>query len=979
MPLGKDLSEGKSQERLAESIMNYIVRFDEGDISNKKERQYRLIGLKGDWGCGKSNLIKIMEEMMKEKYHFFTYDAWGHQEDLQRRSFLDNLTRDLLSSNMLNSEKSSWNEELNKLLVNKTTQINHSVTQFNNDTKIFVLMLLLLGILPQILSVSGIFPEIGLWRLIICLLPAIFFLIYMLLPLKKDSNGQRIKIGKRFKEMWMFYDSNTPTDTITETYSEPEPNERRFREWMEKIDESLNTRLVVVFDNMDRLTEDKVSFASKFIKKTFPIVFRVPEPVYTDFNVLFKEYMKRAFNGMLSDEQIEDIISLYKLKGKEKKVRDIIYFINRLVTYYNQWEGEVKLEDIAIYLLEEESILCDPEKSIMKGKYVKGYGSKYTDTEERAAEIAMLVYGVDKESAKQIPLRKYIGRIFEGKVGTEEIKGIATRQYFNEIFSDEIRSSGNKDWEPSMIDCLSILSKKDGDYQNEWINLADKYLSYYANSLGVMKDRIVVLMKHVDAELAKKVGEDYVSRIEIDIKMINGEELWNYMSPVVVAANEKRKPLGYKTIKINGDMFIDYLSAAKKDYGSLAVATDAKELKDACLKRIKGGEDLSELLGYIKKDTDYADKIRELSGNIVNLIQADDAKKELMDGYFNMLKVVSDGRIVFIHDKMKHLHQEWNTMDKNYSSYIDIYLILAINGIQVPMKSDEELDGIEKKLPYYTTVKEIWDKASGSGINPGIKSIMLYCIDKGLKGNEALPDDVLDKMENVRKNTGCATKNLIAFVENNGSGLNVTKDAMEAIGEKVESITIDKFLLTVNNQSTSKRINETAFWTEVVGILIERGYYANGFTARLKELSIKAINSIVNGYVTDLSKKPVTKLLLNNAKYDDVKATINDVIKRFINSSTNYNKFKFIALHKLIEQIPVKSFQDADKFLDKCLVKILNDNEVLDVIKANSSFYEDLINKNIASTPNLKKKLEEFKRNSQNQLDIINILNKINL
>ena len=524
MPLGKDLSEGKSQERLAKSIMNYIVRFDERDISNKKERQYRLIGLKGNWGCGKSNLIKIMEEMMKEKYHFFTYDAWGHQEDLQRRSFLDNLTRDLLSSNMLNSDKSSWNDELNKLNENKTTQINHSVTEFNSDTKLLVLTLLLSGVLPQILSASGIFSEISWVCLIICLLPAILFLIYILLPLKKDSKGQRIKMGKRFKEMWKFYDSNVPTDTITETYSEPEPNERRFKEWMYEIDKGLNTRLVVVYDNMDRLTEDKVrqlwssiytffadtkyrkiwciipfdeqrlssafaneeenneeevrteSYASKFIKKTFPIVFRVPEPVYTDFNVLFKEYMKRAFEDQIEESRIDAIINLYKISGKEQKVRDIIYFINRLVTYYNQWQDEVKLENIAIYLLEEESILRDPVKSIMKGEHVIGYGSKYSDTEESAAEIGMLVYGVERNTAEQLPLRKYIGRIFEGDVEVDEIEDLTSKKYFNEILTAEIRGWRNRDFVPTMIDCLNKLSKKDSDYQNEWICVAEQYL-----------------------------------------------------------------------------------------------------------------------------------------------------------------------------------------------------------------------------------------------------------------------------------------------------------------------------------------------------------------------------------------------------------------------------------------------------------------------------------------------------------------------
>ena len=39
-------------------------------------------------GSGKSNVVKLVQNLLKDnkiKYHFFEYDAWGNQEDLQRR------------------------------------------------------------------------------------------------------------------------------------------------------------------------------------------------------------------------------------------------------------------------------------------------------------------------------------------------------------------------------------------------------------------------------------------------------------------------------------------------------------------------------------------------------------------------------------------------------------------------------------------------------------------------------------------------------------------------------------------------------------------------------------------------------------------------------------------------------------------------------------------------------------------------------
>ena len=80
LPLGEDLLEGKSQEQIAESVSRLI---------RTSRTENRLIGLDGAWGSGKSNLVKIIESKLKDTHHVFFYDAWGHQEDLQRRAFLE--------------------------------------------------------------------------------------------------------------------------------------------------------------------------------------------------------------------------------------------------------------------------------------------------------------------------------------------------------------------------------------------------------------------------------------------------------------------------------------------------------------------------------------------------------------------------------------------------------------------------------------------------------------------------------------------------------------------------------------------------------------------------------------------------------------------------------------------------------------------------------------------------------------------------
>lgn len=105
-----------------------------------------IIGLEGDWGSGKSNVIKQLSDIsgFDRSYYLFTYDAWGHQEDLQRRSILEVLTTELIKKEFLvgkgkvmlrngDEKEDSWNSLLSYLLSNMTvttTKPNVKVSSF---------------------------------------------------------------------------------------------------------------------------------------------------------------------------------------------------------------------------------------------------------------------------------------------------------------------------------------------------------------------------------------------------------------------------------------------------------------------------------------------------------------------------------------------------------------------------------------------------------------------------------------------------------------------------------------------------------------------------------------------------------------------------------------------------------------------------------------------------------------------------------
>ena len=167
-PGGEDLFDGKSQERLAKAIANHISAID----AAKNPIVPRLLGLEGKWGSGKSNVIGLLKNNLPTRYTFFCFDAWGNQEDLQRRSILELLTKELITLKKLtgnphirflnfakdgniDEKECTWPEKLESLISRKSYSKNITVPSVNNWTKVFVLLLLLTGLLIPLLDLVG--------------------------------------------------------------------------------------------------------------------------------------------------------------------------------------------------------------------------------------------------------------------------------------------------------------------------------------------------------------------------------------------------------------------------------------------------------------------------------------------------------------------------------------------------------------------------------------------------------------------------------------------------------------------------------------------------------------------------------------------------------------------------------------------------------------------------------------------------------
>lgn len=463
-PQGEDLFKSKAHTKISGKLAEKI-----------KEDKIKIFGLESGLGTGKSNVTLITKKLLKDTHRFFIFDAWGHQEDLQRRSLLEELTDFLCKNNIIN--KDIWEEKLKDLLARKSIETKNPLPHVSNAIIISVILIFLNGFFNNISNeaIKSILPKsIILWgqqtnfllKEIILGLTKNFLLIGLIVisfkriysEAKQDErfklfskDGLKI-ILENFKELFFILKEKEIDKTISTITSTKEPSVREFNNWMNELGDDIDGKLVIVFDNMDRVAEDKVralwtlihTFFSEYnypnislvvpfdreqlnkmfkdsnveeknnekegdllISKTFPKIYRVPALVLSDWETFFDAKIKEAFYQVDKEELIV-IKTLYDLKTRCIKPREIINFINELVSLKEVWDEEIPLKYMALFILNKETILLNPLNEIIKRDYLKGIEHFFEEDKEVDDNISALVYGVSPEIASQVVLEREI-------------------------------------------------------------------------------------------------------------------------------------------------------------------------------------------------------------------------------------------------------------------------------------------------------------------------------------------------------------------------------------------------------------------------------------------------------------------------------------------------------------------------------------------------------------------------------------------
>lgn len=792
-PLGEDLFSNKSQDKIATVISDKII----------KEPDFKIIGIDGEWGSGKSNLVKLIEKKLKKTHKFFVYDVWGHQEDEQRKSILIELTEFIKSERILVEKKNNWDNKLKLLLAKskETKTINQPYLSVG-----FIFSLLSIIYIPTVNVFKDTmvdFFEIKklYWKILIVTFPILIVIgIYFWNVIKYWINRKGFCKSFRLsaEETFQVYTNKQREETKIETISENEPSVREFQKWMQEINNDLQMPIVIVFDNFDRLPKKHIlsiwssihiffaengyskikviipfdrehiqnafkdlnngenkCFGEDYVNKTFDIVFRVTKPIMSDWKKFFTEQWKKAFSEC-DEMEMNLVIQVYEFLNRRITPREIISFINEVLTI-KLLDEKYKERYIGIFILQKDKILENPLKAVSDYKEILGgLYHIYSNDKEYPKQLTAIIYHIEVDKALELI---YTQELRESmlKNDVQKFNEICKADFIDSIFYSAIKNVSTFENPILALDSLDKDTKVSTQHIEQiWSIFYDKVLGLHNRMEDlIINDWQISLIKNIlDNRYLSKLLENYFELIDdtniekyIDLidKLISyftKERVLNSLKENEISEGNYVKLIEYNKYKLSVDynLLDDYLSKLDTD-------------KILQLKEMR----------YLPKDYDfkkYREKLKTALNNFSsqnNIQSANDILvriKEIIRGTGELRGVLGDDRIGQLY--ANHKDSKWriiyeliamriargNSFNPSYMSYFDNVL---------NTEDTQKADVIARTILNYTSYGDLLLSSEYLGKHPLFRQIILLMFNKSYLRKTANITSLTNKYQDIKK------------------------------------------------------------------------------------------------------------------------------------------------------------------------------------------------------------------------------------
>lgn len=613
-PLGEDLFKNKSQEKTALVISEKIIN----------DPEFKIIGIDGEWGSGKSNLVRLIEKKLEKSHKFFVYDVWGHQEDEQRKSILVELTdfikneKDLLKK----GNKKIWDNKLKFLLAKskETTTINQPYLSVG-----FIFSLLSIVYIPTVnvfkdslkdfFEIDSLFWKIVLVTFPILIVLGIYFWNVGKYWCKKSGFLKAFKLSA--EETFQVYTNKQKEETKIETISEDQPSVRDFQNWMEEINNDLSKPIVIVFDNFDRLpkkhiqniwssihiffAEKKYSnikviipfdrehiqnafkelnagdskFGDDYVNKTFDIVFRVTKPIMSNWKEFFEANWKKAILNP-DEEELKLVVQVYEFLNRRITPREIISFINEILTI-KLLDDNFKERYIAVFVLKKDKILSDPLKAITNLKdIVDGLFHVYSNDPEYAKQLTAIVYHIEVEKALELIYTQELKDSML-KNDVDHFNEICNSDFINAMFYSTILEIDN--FENPILTLASVNEKSNVSNHNikqTWNLFNNRVLQLDSpiTKFQISDWQLALIKNTSDDKYLTKLLDSYFNLIDDS----NIEQYIDLIDDLIIDLKGERVLDQLVKRNISDKNFIKLIEYSGKHYGNYKLFADYKSL-----------------------------------------------------------------------------------------------------------------------------------------------------------------------------------------------------------------------------------------------------------------------------------------------------------------------------------------------------------------------------------------------------------------
>lgn len=627
-PTGEDLMGLKPQKTISDAVVKHVLLLDDEHYDGGA--MPRVIGLEGKWGSGKSNVIKQVKSnvLLKNDYHVLEFDAWSYQEDEYRTSLMENITLQLTK---LHDDKKN---ELNALMRDAQTTYEYEKIKF--EPHVSRLLLWLLGTIA-FTSLFGfvleMYPDENIYRLcraVFIVLPWIVLAIYAFFK-RKDID-----------ELLILFENSIRNGATSKYSYSHNPTVTDLRKWLIDVAQLCGKKLIIVIDNMDRLPSDKLKklwsviqiFANdenikkawfilpydiiklksvigdeykQYLRKTIPVTINVGEPIVSDSRDVFDGLFEKTFgkNVVFQDE----IRSMFLVTYKNYSIRDIIYFLNSMVSLKKQNE-QMSLVSIALFVLMEEELKECPEGVLLEDWFAPKYSPIIELTDEHRCEVSAIVYHVSKDDAMQVVFENALEHAV--MLDTDlPIDGVKNRPDFYKVLTDYC-SEVNIQLYEGYIDVLDeIEANAKDEFKKEintcWQHIIQFYLGYDALKLPyVGSERMKKMVARCDDTQKLKALKLYLNNV-INVKETKGEDIYNYCQEIddIIEVEGINRDDVFSTISLQPFVFKSYLDAAKENYNKYPVVCDSEAWVNFCVNLINTDAGMLMNLCYMCRDKMY--------------------------------------------------------------------------------------------------------------------------------------------------------------------------------------------------------------------------------------------------------------------------------------------------------------------------------------------------------------------------------------